>query len=97
VAYRIAYIAFCIQNNNDGRKLFHELRRLNSLDPEYIQFGCADWFWQRHVNSYVLQVEPYRYKTKDTAIIDFQEALHVEKMRNEVFNHLRKIISKRDG
>lgn len=91
VEYRIAYIALCIRNNEQGRMLLQELKKITSIDPDYIQFGCADWFWQRQINSYVLQVEPKRYKTKDNITVNFQEALHIEKVRNEFVRRLEKI------
>jgi len=92
VEYRIAYIALCIQNSDLGRVLFDHLRRIPAVDPEYIQLGCAEWFWKRQVNSYVLQIEPKRYITRDTVSISYQEALHIEMIRNEFFNGLKKII-----
>ena len=92
VKYRIAYIALCIQNSDLGRVLFQHLRRIPVIDPEYIQFGCAEWFWKRQVNSYVLQIEPKRYITRDTVSVSYQEALHIEMIRNEFFNGLKKII-----
>jgi len=93
VEYRIAYIALCIQNNDSGRSLFSDLSEVSSIDPEYIQFGCADWFWERQVNSYALQVEPERYMTLDkTPLIDYREALHVQNVRNEFFSELRKLV-----
>lgn len=96
VEYRIAYLAICIQNRECGKTLFQGLKALKSIDPDYIQFGCAEWFWKKQVNSYVLQVEPDRYKTQDRVTISFQEALHVETIRNEVFNQLKKIIFNRN-
>ena len=96
VEYRIAYIALCIQNNDLGRRLFRDLSEISLIDPEYIQFGCAEWFWKRQVNSYALQVEPKRYMTLDkTPSIDYQEALHVQKIRDEFFTELRRLIQKR--
>lgn len=95
VRYRIAYIALCIQNNDLGRTLFHDLRKIPVIDTEYIQFGCAEWFWERLVNSYVLQIEPKRYMTKDMISINYQEALHIQKIRNEFFSILEGIIQKR--
>ena len=95
VEYRIAYIALCIQNSGLGRKLFSDLRKIPLIDPEYIQFGCAEWFWERQVNSYALQVEPKRYMTKDSVSVNYQEALHLEKMRNKFFSGLKKIIQER--
>lgn len=92
VEYRIAYMAICLQNNNQGRRLFQELRDLTGIDPGYVQFGSAEWFWKRCVNSYALQVEPERYKDKDKATISMKEALHVEKVRNGVFQELKNIL-----
>ena len=92
VEYRIAYIALCIQNSDSGRKLLQDLKEIQEIDPEYVQLGCAEWFWKKQVNSYILQVEPERYKTKDRVTIGFQEALHIEKIRNQVFRELKKII-----
>lgn len=97
VTYRIAYIAFCIENNGAGKKLFKELARISALDPENIQFCCAKWFWERQVNSYVLQVEPDRFKHKDTAVLAFEEALHIEKTRNEFFKGLHKLLDRKAG
>ncbi len=91
IVYRIAYIALCIQDSALGRTLQCMLASVPSIDPEYIQFGCAEWFWRRQVNSYVLQVEPERDKYKDRTTIKFNEALHLEKIRNEFFDALRKI------
>jgi len=44
VEYRIAYIAFCIENSLLGRKLFESLKEITAIDPEYVQFCCAEWF-----------------------------------------------------
>ncbi len=68
--------------------MFESLKEIMSIDSEYVQFCCAEWFWKKQVNSYALQVEPDSFKHKDTAIIDFNEALHIEKIRNEFFNRL---------
>ena len=93
VEYRIAYIALCIQNNDAGRILLNELKKVPSIDPDYIQFGCAEWFWERQVNSYALQVEPERYMYFDrTPLIDYEEALHIQKVREEFFSELRNLI-----
>jgi len=92
VVYRIAYVALCIQNDDRGKILLEKLSNIPSIDPEYVQFGCAEWFWEKQVNSYALQVEPQRYKTKDRISISYKEALYIEKIRNEVFMELKKII-----
>jgi hypothetical protein len=95
VEYRIAYIALCVQNNEFGKELLKDLSQLPLIDSQYIQFGCADWFWGRQVNTYVLQVEPERFKTKDQCVIGYQEALRIEKVRNRFFEDLWKILDQR--
>ncbi len=93
VVYKIAYIVLCIQNDDRGRILLKKLSNIPLIDPEYVQLGCAEWFWKRQVNSFVLQVEPKRYKAKDRVSISYKEALHIEKIRNTVFIELKKVIS----
>jgi len=92
VEYRIAYIAFCIENSASGRGLFETLKKITAINPRNIQFCCAEWFWKRQINSYALQVEPDIFKSKDTAIIDFNEALHIEKIRNTFFIQLYELL-----
>ena len=89
VEYRIAYIAFCIEYSDLGRMLFDALKAITDVDPDNIQFCCAEWFWERQVNSYALQVEPDRFRFKDKAILDYQEALRIQKIRNEFFAQLK--------
>jgi len=95
VEYRIAYIALCIQNSKSGKKLYEELSKVPQIDHKYIQFGCAEWLWKRQVNSFALQVEPERYSTKDNAFIEYEEALHIEIIRNKFFERLKDIIQSR--
>ena len=92
VEYRIAYIALCVDNNKDGIELLADLEDVVNIDKDYIQFGCAGWFWKRPVNSYVLQVQPERLKSKDKMIVDIQEAYHIEKVKTRFFGRLRKIV-----
>jgi hypothetical protein len=93
VEYRIAYVCLCIENSDLGRRLLEALNAITAIDPENIQFCCADWFWKRQVNSYALQVQPDRFKHKDEAILDYREALKIEKIRNEFFIQLQKLIN----
>jgi len=95
VEYRIAYVAFCIENSKSGKDLLDGLTNVTVFDPENIQICCAEWFWQRQVNSYALQVEPDRYKSEDKVILDYQEALTIEKIRNEFFVRLRELQNSR--
>lgn len=92
VEYRIAYMALCIEESEPGRALFDDLGRMAAIDPQYIQFGCADWFWERQVNSYVLQVEPARCKAQDRAIITYLEAVQTERVRDRFFAEIRLLV-----
>lgn len=91
VEYRIAYVALCIENNPPGKVLFQHLQDIPALDPEYIQFGSAEWFWRQQVNTYALQVEPKIHMYNDTANVSYPEALHLEKTRNTFFLRLRQL------
>jgi len=92
VDYRIAYIAFCIENSALGKGLFEALNGITAMDPENVQFCCAEWFWKQQINSYALQVEPDRFKTKDRAMLDYKEALYIEKIRNAFFIQLDELL-----
>jgi len=92
VAYRIAYIAFCLENSPEGKSLFEAFRDIPSMDPENIQFCCAEWFWRKQVNSYALQVEPDRFRDRDRVKIDYEEAMHLETTRNRFFIELDQVI-----
>lgn len=92
VEYRIAYVALCIENSASGRGLFEALKEITAIDTDNVQFCCAEWFWEKQINSYALQVEPDRFKRKDTAIIDFKEALRIEKIRNTFFIRLYELL-----
>ena len=94
VEYKIAYLCLCVENSALGRGLLETLNEITAIDPENIQFCCAEWFWKRQVNSYALQVQPDRFKHKDRAILDYREALHIEKIRNEYFAQLRELLQK---
>ena len=97
VEYRIAYLCLCIENSDLGRELFEALNKITAIDPANIQFCCAEWFWKRQVNSYVLQVEPDRFKHKDRAILDYREALHIEKIRNKFFVQIEELLQTQQG
>lgn len=94
VEYRIAYIAFCIENSDSGRRLLKALKEIKYIDPENIQFCCAEWFWKRQINSYALQVEPDRFKHEDKVILDYRESLKIEKIRNVFFIQLKELLQK---
>jgi len=93
VEYRIAYLALCIYNSAPGRMLHDSLKAIAAINPQNIQFGSADWFWERQVNSYVLQVEPQRFKFMDKAMLSYREALSIEKIRQDFFIQLEKVLT----
>ncbi len=95
VEYRIAYIALVIEESDSGKMLFEYLNRIPQMDSDFIQFGCADWFWKNQVNSYALQVEPKEHMYKDRTWIDYDEALHLERIRELLFAELRRLLQQR--
>ena len=97
VEYRIAYLAISIEDSIPGMGLFDNLAEIPSIDPEYIQFGSADWFWERQLYSYVLQIEPVRHQYRDKCRLDYGEALQIEKIRNNFFKQLNMLLRKRLG
>jgi hypothetical protein len=92
VRYRIAYLALCLENSPAGRELHELLRQTAARDPEYVQFGSADWFWERHANSYALQVEPRRHARRDEVLLDHEEALQVQEHRDRLFQELTRLV-----
>jgi len=94
VRYRIAYMAFCLENSSRGWALRDALSLLAAIDTGYVQFGSADWFWKQWVNSYVLQVEPIAHQLLDEAVLGVAEALHMQKIRDLFFCNLRELSAK---
>ncbi len=92
VTYRIAYVALCLQDSAQGRRLFSGLAEVPSVDPDFVQFGSPDWFWDRHFNSFALQVEPARFVNQDQVTIDHAEALHVQMVREQFFSRLSELV-----
>jgi len=91
--YRLAYLAFCLANNRRGRALRESLARIPDIDPGYVQFGCADWFWRRLENSYVLQVEPVASQYSDEALLSPSEAFHTQAVRHLFFQEIRALLA----
>lgn len=90
--YQIAYLALVLENSDNGRKLYRILSDLSLLDAHFFQFGSADWFWKTRgfCNSYVIQVEPYRFRHLDWFTMDRKEAKEWLDARNLFFGELRK-------
>jgi hypothetical protein len=95
VRYRIAYMAFCLENSLRGRALRESLSRVPSVAPGYVQFGTADWLWKTEsiVNSYALQVEPAAHQLKDEAVLETAEALRTQRARDLFFVALRALLA----
>lgn len=91
ITYRLAYLAVCVEPGPRGEGLLADLRGVAASEPALAQFGCADWFWRRWVNSYVLQVEPERFKLRDAADMGVDEALRVWAARDRALALVREI------
>jgi len=94
VRYRIAYVAFCLEDNAAGRALHESFGQLATRDSAYVQFGSANWFWERHLNSYALQVEPARFMLMDEVVLDYAEALRVQERRDLFFRDLGRLLQR---
>jgi hypothetical protein len=94
IEYRIAYLALCVENSQRGRELLESLESIPEEDPGYIQFGSSSWFWKRNPNTYALQVEPERLRTKDRNVVEHGEALRLEKTRDRFFDRIKRTLDK---
>lgn len=92
IEYRIAYVAFCLENSPAGHKLYSELEEITGLDPAFIQFGSADWFWNLMPNTYCLQLEPERMKEEDSGEVSWEEAMRIEEIREPFFERIMEIM-----
>jgi hypothetical protein len=52
----------------------------------------VDWFWERQVNSFVLQVEPERHRRRDSVEVGYREALRMQDIRDRFFRHLNELL-----
>jgi hypothetical protein len=93
VLYRIAYLALCLESSRGGAQLRAALEDVAAADSEFVQFGSPDWFWERQINSFSLQVEPLRLAHRDSAIMDYGEALAVQAARDRFFEALRRLLT----
>ena len=93
VHYRIAYVAFCVDTSDRGRGFLQKLSRVPEIDPAYVQFGSADWFWDQWLNSFTLQVEPAAHRFKDQAVLTTGEAMQTRRARDRFFEELRRVLA----
>ena len=94
VRYRIAYLAFCIQNNANGMRFLEDMKDVSATNPSLVQFGSADWFWRSCPNSYVLQVEPVRFANEDSAEVGLAEAIRIEAERDRFFALMDEVVER---
>lgn len=98
VKYRLAYIAFCIEDSLPGRNIRKKLVNIPlSIDQDKIQFFSAQWFWDQWLNSYALQVMPKRLKGQDTAQLEYVEAREIAVVRDTFFAYLKDFIARLPG
>ena len=94
--YRIAYAAFCLENSPRGREFLGLLRRVPAqAGPGLVQFGCADWFWNQLVNTYVLQVQPRDRATVDALDVAGIQARELRNARDALWNALWMLAAER--
>ena len=92
--YRIAYVAFCVDASPDGKRLLNMLRDIPSrVDRDNVQFGCAQWFRDRCVNSYVLQIQPSGRADVDSLTVTRREALRIQSARNRFWDTMREMLT----
>lgn len=68
------------------------LKKIAGKNPAYIQFGSADWFWEKSVNSVVIQVEPERFKHLDKIVTNYHEAVKIQKVRDMFFKEIETMV-----
>ncbi len=96
--YKIAYLALCLDNRPRGREFLVRLREIPAaVDPKYVQFGCADWFWKQQVNSYVLQVQPLDNAHVDSMDVNGELALELQGARDVFFRRVREAADEFQG
>lgn len=92
IRYRLAYVALCLDNTAQGHAFLAGMRDISRMDPACIQVGCAQWFWNSQVNSFVIQAELERHQHQDTANVNFEEARRLDKARDLVFQGLQGLL-----
>nr|WP_321257385.1 hypothetical protein [uncultured Pseudodesulfovibrio sp.] len=93
--YRIAYLALSLENTSAGTFFLDDMKKIPSIvNSNYVQFGCAQWFLQRHINSYVLQVQPSDRAHIDSMTVPQKEALLIQSTRNVFWDTIRQRVHK---
>ena len=95
--YQIAYLAMVIENSGPGREFYERLAEIPKLNEKFYQWGSGTWFWenQGYLNSYVLQVEPIRFKHLDRFTMDRREAGEWLEARADFWGALRGLLGLR--
>ncbi len=89
--YRLAYVAFCVSDDGAGRALRDAVGELMDAEPRFVQFGSADWFWERQLNSYAIQVAPRRARGQDRMTLDGKQARLVSHARTRMFREFAEL------
>lgn len=92
--YRLAYVAFAISDDDRGRAFLEAVHDLRDLDPRYIQVGSADWFWDRQVNSFVIQIGPRKMRKVDFMDLDGKQVRHVSHVRTQLFRRFAALVER---
>lgn len=94
IEYRIAYLALSLENTPAGKAFLDKMEKIPTrIDSSYVQFGCAQWFLQRHANSYVLQVQPSDRAHVDSMTVLREEALLIQSTRNVFWDTIRQFVN----
>jgi hypothetical protein len=86
--YAVAYLALAVRDDAAGEAWLETLRGLKMAEPRFVQFGSADWFWERQINSYVLQVGPKKSRRLDRMTVDGKQARLIAHARTRLFREL---------
>lgn len=92
--YQLAYLTMVIENSVSGRALYEQLSQFPRMNASFFQWGSGTWFWrdQGLLNSYVLQVEPIRFRHFDRFPMDGNEARQWLEAREIFWNALRQLL-----
>jgi hypothetical protein len=92
VLYRLAYLVLALDDGPEGQALLRQLRAVPAIAPDLVQFGSADWFWERQLNTFVLQVQPWRHRQVDSVLLTHDEAQEIEQTRDWFFMRLGEVL-----
>ncbi len=89
--YKLAYVALCVSDDDIGRSFRDDIAGLVDAEPRFVQFGSADWFWERQVNSYAIQVAPRKKRKRDRMTLDGKQARLLSHARTRMFREFAEL------